>query len=136
MSTTLFTALEGPVRDWLRTQSITSTRVYVGLPADATFPAVEVTLIDSGIEDTEAPIAHAMFSFSVWAAGTTGAQKTAAASAAYALASLLLSTNHAVLDDDLVLMGSQIALGPSPRYDPDGTPRYVIEAALTLVKTA
>ena len=138
MSTDLFTPVEGPVRDWLRTASLPGVedRVYVGLPGDATFPAVEVTLIDSGIQPGEAPVAHAMFSFSVWAAGATGAQKTAAAAAAYALASLLLSTNHADLDDGLVLMGSEIVLGPLPRTDPDGTGRYQLDAALTLVKAA
>lgn len=136
MSVDLFTPIEAPVRDWLRGQAITSTRVYVGLPRDTTFPAIEVTLIDSGVQPGEAPVAHAMFSFSVWGATTSGVDRTAAASAAYALASLLLSTNHASLDDGLTLMGAQIILGPTPRYDPDGTPRYVIEAALTLVKTA
>jgi hypothetical protein len=132
---TAFTSVEQPVRDWLRTQAITniSTRVYVGLPSDATFPAVEVTLLDGGIQAGEAPVANAMFSFSVWGSLETRTETTAAA---FALASLLHTLRAVDLDDDLVLHSAQVVLGPVPRFDGDGTPRYVIDAALTLVKVA
>lgn len=138
MSLTLFTSVEAPVRDWLRTQSLpgVDARVYVGLPSDATFPALELTMIDGGVQPGDAPVANVMFSFSVWGSGTTGVARTQASATAWALASLLLSTNHAALDGTLVLRGAQIVLGPQPRYDADGTPRYVIDAALTLVKVA
>lgn len=138
MTLTAFTNVERPVRDWLQSQSITGigARVYVGLPNDATLPAIEQTLIDGGVAPGEAPIANAFFSFSAWGAGTSGPERIAAETAAWALASLLQTTNYAALDDDLRLFGAQIVLGPTPRFDADGTPRYVVDAVLTLVKTA
>lgn len=136
MTTTLFTSVEQPVRDWLRTVALDGIddRVYVGLPTDATYPAIEVTLIDGGIATGETPVANAAFSFSVWAG--TKADRTVVADAAWALASLLQSTNRAELDDGVRLMGAQITLGPVPRFDADGLPRYMLDAALTLVKVA
>lgn len=136
MSTTLFGSIEAPVRDWLRGEAIAGidARVYLGLPTDATYPAIEVTLLDGGIAAGETPVANAAFSFSVWA-GSKSDRATVDA-AAWALASLLQSTNRADLDDGLRLMGAQLILGPVPRFDPDGLPRYVIDAALTLVKVA
>jgi hypothetical protein len=92
--------------------------------------------MDGGIQPGEAPVANALFTFSVWGADTSAAAKSAAKAGAWALASLFLSTNHADLDDGLTLMGVSIVTGPVPRYDPDGTPRYQIDAALALVKAA
>lgn len=134
-SLTAFAEVEQPVRDWLRTQSIGDvlTRVYAGLPSDATFPAIEQTLIDGGVPRGEAPVADAYFSFSVWG---TKALRAETATAAWALASLLHTVRHVDLGDGLALLGAQIVLGPQPRFDEDGTPRYVIDAVLTLVKTA
>ena len=136
MTTTAFASVEGPVRDWLRTENLTGigARVYVGLPTDATFPAIEVTLLDGGIRPGEVPHAHALFSFSVWAGDKS--DRVAVSDAAWALASLLQSTNYADLDDGLRFMGAELQLGPVPRFDPDGLPRYVVDAALTLVKVA
>lgn len=130
-STTLFADVERPVRGWLRTQALSgiSSRVYVGLPGDATFPAIEITLLDGGIMAGEAPVADVAFTFSVWAGDTS--QRGDVADAAWALASLLQSTTHAVLDG-LVLLGSRVTLGPVPRFDADGTPRYHLDAVLTL----
>lgn len=136
MSTTLFTSFEAPVRDWLRTVALTGigARVYVGLPTDATFPAIEVTLLDGGVMPGEAPVANAMFSFSVWAGDKS--DRTTVASAAWALASLLQSTVTTDLGGGVRLLGCQVVLGPIPRFDADGLPRYMVDAALTLVKVA
>lgn len=133
-SLTAFVSVEQPVRDWLRTQSLdVAARVYAGLPSDATFPAVEQTLLDGGIPRGEAPVADAYFSFSVWG---TKALRAETSDAAWQLASLLHTVRHADLGDGLVLLGAQIVLGPQPRFDADGTPRYVIDAVLTVVSTA
>ena len=138
MSTDLFVDVESPVRDWLRTESVpfVEDRVYIGLPNGVTFPALEMMLMDGGIEPGEAPVANALFSFSVWGEDASAASRSAAKAGAWALVSLFVSTNHADLDDGLTLMGVRIVTGPTPRYDPDGTPRYQIDAALTLVKAA
>lgn len=136
MSTlTAFADVEQPVRDWLRTCTITnvSDRVYVGLPKDATLPAIDQTLLDGGIPRGEAPVADASFSFSVWGSKDLRAETAAAA---WAFVSLLHTVRHEDLGDGLMLRGAQIVLGPQPRFDPDGTPRYVIDATLTLVKVA
>ncbi len=131
-STTLFADVEKPVRDWLRDQALSgvSDRVYVGLPNDATFPALEVALVDGGVQPGEAPIADVLFSFSVWAGDVS--QRTTVAAVAWALASLLQSTTHADLTGGLTLLGARVLVGPVPRFDPDGTPRYLLDAALTV----
>jgi hypothetical protein len=129
--TTTFVDVERPVRDWLRTQSVTglAERVYVGVPSGATYPLLGMELIDGGVQPGDAPVADALIQFSVW--GNTAADRTAVQAAAWALVAVLQATNHAVLDG-LVLLGARIVTGPVPRFDPDGTPRYLIDAALTL----
>lgn len=135
MSTTLFVPLERPVRDYISGLSLGQAGTYVGLPSDALFPAIEVVLLDSGIAEGQAPQANAAFSFNVWAAGATGAEREAAAAVAYKLASHLQSTEFASLSSGaLSFLGAAVSLGPVPRHDPDGRARYVLDAALTLVK--
>jgi hypothetical protein len=137
-STSLFVDVEEPVRDWLRSASVPviEERFYIGLPAGATFPACEMALMDGGVQPGEAPLANALFTFSVWGADASAASRASAKAGAWALASLFLSTNHASLSDGLTLMGVSIVTGPTPRYDADGTPRYQLDAALALVKAA
>lgn len=133
-SLTAFVSVEQPVRDWLRAQGLdVADRVDIGLRKDATYPAVEQTLLDGGIPRGEAPVADAYFSFSVWG---TKALRAETSDAAWQLASLLHTVRHVDLGDGLRLLGAQIVLGPQPRFDADGTPRYVIDAVLTLVKAA
>lgn len=129
----VFVDVERPVRDWLRTQAITNigARVYIGLPSDASFPALEITLLDGGIQPGETPLADALFSFSAWGENPD-TESPDIQDAIWSLAALLQSTNHAALDSTLVLMGAQIVLGPVPRIDDDGTPRYLLDAALTV----
>lgn len=130
-ATDLFVDVETPVRDWLRTQGLNgvSERVYVGLPAGAVLPAIEVTLLDGGITASEAPVADASFSFSVWGERT---QRPTVASVAWALASLLHTVRTTDLSTTLALLGARVTLGPVPRFDADGTPRYLLDAALTV----
>jgi hypothetical protein len=124
--------VERPVRDWLRTQSLAvDERVYIGVPAGATYPAIDMTLIDGGVLPGDFSLAAPSFSFSVWGDGPN-ADRPALASCAWALADLLHTTNYAVLDSTLVLVGAVIQTGPLPRFDPDGTPRYLLDAALTV----
>ena len=129
--TTTFVDVERPVRDWLRTQAVAGlgARVYVGVPTGATYPLLGMELIDGGVMPGEAPVADALFQFSVW--GNTNQDRAAVQAAAWALVAVLQATNHAILDG-LVLLGARIVTGPVPRYDADGTPRYLIDAALTL----
>lgn len=135
MTAAVFTDVERPIRDWLRSAAISgiSRRVYVGLPGDTMFPAIEMTLLDGGIQPGDAPVCDVAVSFSVW--GADASQRNTVADAAWALASLLHTTNHAQLDG-LVLLGARVVSGPVPRYDADGTPRYVLDAAITVRVTA
>lgn len=130
MTTDLYRDVERPVRDWLRSVNLddVGTRVYVGLPGDATLPAIEVGLVDGGVQPGEAPYTSTLFQFSIWG---TKDQRTTIAGIAWALVSLLQSTDYADLTT-LKLFSAVIVTGPVPRYDPDGSPRYVIDAALTL----
>lgn len=123
--------VEQPVRDWLRGQSLTNigARVYVGVPNDATYPLIDVRLLDGGITESATPMAVPLFSFSVW--GNSKADRVAVRDAAWALAELLQSTDYAALTG-LALLSAQVVLGPVPQFDPDGTPRYVLDAALTV----
>lgn len=129
-ATGLFVDVETPVRDWLRTVNLSGIgeRVYVGLPAGATLLALEVSLLDGGITAGEAPVADTQFSFSVWGEKS---QRAAAASAAWSLVSVLHSVRSTPLST-LTLLGARVVLGPVPRFDPDGTPRYLLDAALTV----
>lgn len=126
-----FVDVEGPVRAWLRTQSIgVSDRVFLGLPERCAYPALDMALIDAGIQPGEAPLADAAFTFSAWAA--KGSRSTAS-DVAFALVSLLLSTPaRTPLDDTLVFMGAEILLGPVFQPDDDGQPRYLVDAAITV----
>jgi hypothetical protein len=124
--------VERPVRDWLRGQSLAvGERVYIGAPRDAVYPLIDMMLLDGGVMAGDTPMASPSFTFSVWG-DSPNADRPALAACAWALADLLRSTNHAVLDSTLVLTGAVIQTGPLPRFDPDGTPRYLLDAALTV----
>ncbi len=128
--------VERPVRDWLRGRSLAvGSRVYIGIPSGATYPCIDMMLIDGGVQPGSTPLASPSFSFSVWGDGPN-ADRPALAACAWALADLLRSTDYAVLDSTLVLTGAVIQTGPLPRFDPDGTPRYLLDAALTVKVSA
>lgn len=129
--TAVLVDVEQPVRDWLRAQALVNVaaRVYVGIPTDATYPAIDVQLLDGGIQVSATPLAVPLFSFSVW--GNTRAHRAQVKETGWALADLIQGTDYAELDG-LALLSAQVVLGPRPQYDDDGTPRYVIDAALTV----
>lgn len=129
--TATFTDVERPVRDWLRGAGLSvDDRVYIGVPARATFPLIAVDLFDGGVLPGEAPLAASRFTFSAWGDSPT-ADREQLAGIAWELVALLQGTDYANLTS-LVLLGAVILTGPTPRYDPDRTPRYQLDAALTL----
>lgn len=131
MNTETFVDVEGPVRAWVRTLNLphVSTRVFLGLPERCTFPALDMQLMDGGTQGTsEAPLANPLFTFSVWG---TKQQRVDIAQTAWALCSAIRTLRYTTVDG-LVLLGGQIVLGPLPRWDPDGTPRYQLDASLAL----
>lgn len=132
MTTDLFAPVEAPVRDWVRGLNLAgiANRVYVGVPNDATYPLIDCQLLDGGVLPGEAPVMHALFSFSVW--GNDTSMSEAVRTAAFALVSELQSVRFADLGTHR-MSGVEVVLGPRRQYDPDGTPRYVIDAAFTLV---
>lgn len=129
--TVTFVDVERPIRDWVRDQNLDDIgeRVFVGLPTGATFPAISMTLVDGGVLPGDAPVADCLVQFSVWSDSPQG--RSTVQPIAWALVALLQATNHASLDG-LVLLGARVITGPVPRFDPDGTPRYVIDAAMTV----
>lgn len=131
MTTATFADVERPVRDWLRTQNldVIGQRVYLGAPTDATYPLIDITLVDGGV-DTNVALATPLFQFSVWGDGP-GADRAELQGIAWALVALIQATDYA---ESLThaLMGATVNVGPVPRYDADGTPRYLIEAAISM----
>lgn len=130
--TATFTDVERPVRDWLRTESLDGIgqRVYLGVPGDATYPLIDISLVDGGVQPGDTPLAVPLFQFSVWGDGPN-ADRASLQAIAWALVGVLQATNYAA-SGDAALMGVEVVSGPVPRYDPDGTPRYVIEAAIAM----
>lgn len=127
--TATFVDCERPIRDWLRTANVggIGSRVYVGLPTDVTYPALDMSLVDGGIDPGEAPVANALISFSAWAD-----TRPAASEVIWALVDLLHSSRYVVLDSTLRLLGVRIVTGPIPRYDADGFHRFILDAALAV----
>jgi hypothetical protein len=134
--TTTFVDVERPVRDWLRTAALSGidSRVYLGVPERATYPLIDVTLVDGGVQPGTTPLAVPRFQFSVWGDGPTADRETLQG-IAWALVALLKATDYA-LSGSVALMGVDGITGPLVRYDPDGTPRYLIEAAVAMKVTA
>jgi len=129
--TAVLVDVEQPVRDWLRTMNLTGvgSRVYVGIPTGAAYPLLDVQLLDGGIQPSATPLAVPLFTFSVW--GDNRSQRGTVKDAAWALADLLQDVGAATLTG-CVLLDAQVVLGPVPRFDPDGAPRYLLDAALTI----
>lgn len=128
MTTAVFVDVEQPVRDWLRDQSIVGVddRVFIDLPNGVTYPCVSLALVDGGIDPSEAPVANALFSFSAWADDRPAAQ-----AAIWSLVEILQTLRYADLQT-LACYGAQIEVGPTPRPDPDGFPRFTLDARLAL----
>jgi len=124
----VFVDVEQPIRDWLRGQSVTGVgaRCYVGLPQGVTYPAISLALLDGGIDLGEAPIANALVSFSVWAATRPEAQ-----AAAWSLVSKIQSL-RTVLMSTAICQTAQVTAGPTPRTEPDGFERFVIDAVFCM----
>lgn len=129
--TTTFVDVERPIRDWLRDLTVAGAddRIYVGVPTGATYPLIGMELVDGGVQPGDAPVADALIQFSVW--GNSAQDRAAVQACAWALVAILQATNHAILDG-LVLLGARVVTGPVPRFDPDGTPRYLVDGALTV----
>lgn len=122
--------VEGPIRAWIRSLNLNDvgSRVFLGLPERCTFPALEMTLIDGGIQPGEVPLADVLMSFNVW-----GGTRQQAAAIAWALASAVESlTAGTTFDSTLAGMGGQVVTGPLFRPDPDNKPRYLLDVALTV----
>lgn len=130
--TATFVDVERPVRDWLRTADLDGIdqRVYLGVPERATYPLVDIALVDGGVQPGPTPLAVPLFQFSVWGDGPT-ADRATLQGIAWALVALLQGTDYAASDGS-ALMGIELISGPVPRYDPDGTPRYLLEAAIAM----
>jgi hypothetical protein len=122
--------VEGPIRAWVRSLSLTDvdSRVFLGLPERCTFPAVEMTLIDGGFQTGLAPLADVVVSFNVW-----GGTRQQAASITWALGSAIESlASGTTFDSTLAGMGGSVVTGPLFRPDPDNRPRYLLDAAITV----
>ena len=123
--------VEGPIRAYLRALAITGigTRVFLGVPERATYPLVDMTLLDGGVQPGESPLAAVYVSCSVW-----GGARQATAAAAWDLVSKLESTASGTpFGLTLVCMGASVVLGPLWRPDPaDGRPRYIVDAQITV----
>ncbi len=124
----VYVDVEKPIRDWLRGQSVTGVgaRVYVDLPNGVTYPAISMALLDGGIDTSEAPIANALLTFSVWAESRTEAQ-----AAAWSLVSKIQSLRYASMTT-AVCQTAQVSLGPIYRPDPDGFARFVLDAVFSM----
>lgn len=130
MNTKTFTDVEKPVRDWLRAQGTgVGNRVFLGLPAQCTYPAADLLLLDGGIQPGDSPVADVRFTISVW-----GGARPATADAAWEIASAIENAQPGThLDDQLTLAGGRVTLGPVFRPDPDDNrARYLLDVALTV----
>lgn len=130
--TRTFVDVEGPVKAWLRGQSISgvSSRVYIGTPERAAEPFIAMTLVDAPLDASEAPVAMAQIQFDIFAATAQ-----AAADAAWSLVSKCESIpDGTALDSTLRCCGARKILGPTYRPDPgDGHPRYVVDIEFTVI---
>lgn len=124
----VFPDVEGPIRDWVRAESITNvgTRVFFGLPERCEYPAIDLHLVDGGIQPGEAPLADVLVTFSVW-----GGQRIPASEAVWALAASIENLTP-VVHGALALLGGVVVLGPVYQPDPDGRHRYLLDGALTV----
>lgn len=129
MNTATYVDVEGPVRAWLRGLNLNDVgaRVFIGLPERNAFPAISLALIDGRLDAGEAPLANPVITFSVW-----GGSRSQAAAIVWALCSAIGSVRSVDLTS-LRLMGAEVITGPVFRPDPDGKPRYVVDAAFAVV---
>lgn len=128
MTATLYVDVERPVRAWLRSNlTSASGRVFLALPERCAYPALEMSLVDGGIDPSEAPVANALFQFSAWSN-----RRDEAADLAWALVDLLHGARTVTLDATLTLLGAQVVTGPVFRPDPDKFSRYIVDAALAV----
>lgn len=128
MTTTAFVDLEGPLRGWLRTQvPELGGRVFLSLPERVIFPAVSMSLLDGGLDLSEAPVAHALVSFSVWSSN-----RQEAAGVAWELVSVFHTARMQPLGAAQELLGARVVTGPLFSPDPDGFARYVVDVAVSV----
>ena len=97
------------------------------MPERCTYPALELSLVDGGIDPGEAPVANALVSFSAWDTNRAGA-----AGLAWSLVSVLHSARMEALDGTVTLLGARVVTGPIFRPDPDKFARYVTDAAVSV----
>lgn len=130
--TTVMADVERPMRDWLRTLNLDDigTRVYLGVPEGATYPLIDVTLVEGGVQPGPTPLAVPRFQLSVWGSGPN-ADRAELQAIAWALASAIQTTDYAE-SNGTGLMGAEVTTFAGPRYDPDGTPRYLLEVAIAM----
>jgi hypothetical protein len=130
MTAALFVDVEGPIRAWTRGLNLdgVGSRVFLGLPERCTFPAIDLFLVDGGVGNSDTPMPSPLIQFNVW-----GGTRAGAAAIAWALTEQLDGMlGGTTLDASLVGMGAVVTTGPIFRPDPDGKPRYILDAALTV----
>jgi hypothetical protein len=130
VATHILADVEYATREWLRVlPSITAlvgTRVHFGIPANATFPLIVITRVGGG-PDLYLPIDRARLSLSCW-----GQTKQSAARVAQLVASEIRELDNTAMGADAVGFAGSVA---SIIWLPDptsGTPRYVVEAGLSV----
>lgn len=129
MNTAVYVDVEGPIRAWVRALNLTDidSRVFIGLPERNAFPAISLALIGGNVDSGEAPLANPEISFSVW-----GGSRLQASTIAWALCSAIASIRSVDLTT-LRVMGAEVISVPNFRPEPDGKPRYVVDAAFAVV---
>lgn len=133
--TRLYVDIEGPLRDWLRTQPdllafLGAPRVYIGIPNGVTFPLVNLQRVGGGPDGSDTNVENPLIQVDCW--GRTGSRPNAAALAAL-VASVFASQTRTPLPNGPVLLGARVTLGPLWRPDPaNDAPRYQVDVQLTV----
>lgn len=123
-------AVLGPLRDWLRTQSLSvGARVYAHrLARDATLPAVTLTKI--GLTPDGTTTEQALVQFDCWATSDLQAEELAAE------LKTCLEQAGPVTSGGVRFHGTQIEAEVALPDPDDGTPRYVVAALVVTSVTA
>jgi len=123
-------AILGPLRDWLRAQSLTvGQRIYAHrLARDATLPAVSLTKI--GLSPDGTTTERALVQFDCWATNDAEAEALAAE------VKTTLETAAPFTSDGVRFHGAQIEAEVALPDPDDGDPRYVVTALVVTSVTA
>ncbi len=142
--TQLYRPVEGPLRNWLRTQAdlvpLISSRVYIGVPdGGPTYPLISMHRVAGSISGSAAPVDLPVFQFDCW--GNKG-DRPVCERIAYTLVSVFDSAVRVQLpmvnsDPAPILFGAKVTLGPLWRPDPAvDRPRFEVDVQLTIAATS